>query len=118
MTYVVTEHCIGLACGDCVESCPADCFYSVPNAAFIPGLGFLRAYGEGEEKQVGMLVIHPDLCINCGACETECPVEAIHEDVSVPDESRPFIQINASITRGLNHVDQKERRCKRSSENN
>ena len=27
-----------------------------------------------------MLVIHPDECIDCGVCEPECPVEAIHSD--------------------------------------
>ena len=58
MSYVVTEHCIDLAFRDCVDSCPEDCFYFVPNAAFIPGLGFLLAGGDGNEKQGGMLVIH------------------------------------------------------------
>ena len=27
-----------------------------------------------------MLVIHPDECIDCGACEPECPAEAIKPD--------------------------------------
>ena len=58
MTYVVTESCIRCKYQDCVEVCPVDCFY------------------EGEN----MLVIHPDECIDCGVCEPECPVEAIHPD--------------------------------------
>ena len=37
---------------------PFDCFY------------------EGEN----MLVIHPDECIDCGVCEPECPIDAIHSD--------------------------------------
>ena len=58
MTYVVDEKCIKCKHMDCVEVCPVDCFY------------------EGEN----MLVIHPDECIDCGVCEPECPVEAIHSD--------------------------------------
>jgi len=30
------------------------------------------------------LYIHPDECIDCGACEPECPWQAIFEEVSVP----------------------------------
>ena len=58
MTYIVNDNCIKCKYMDCVEVCPADCFY------------------EGEN----MLVIHPDECIDCGVCEPECPVEAIKPD--------------------------------------
>ena len=58
MTYVVDENCIKCKLMDCVEVCPVDCFYEGKN----------------------MLVIHPDECIDCGVCEPECPVEAIHSD--------------------------------------
>jgi ferredoxin len=58
MTYVVVEACIKCKYMDCVEVCPVDCFY------------------EGEN----MLVIDPDVCIDCGVCEPECPVEAIKAD--------------------------------------
>ena len=58
MTYVVDEGCIKCKHMDCVDVCPVDCFY------------------EGEN----MLVIHPDECIDCGVCEPECPIEAIHSD--------------------------------------
>tara|TARA_B100000579_G_scaffold435514_1_gene458996 strand:+ start:161 stop:508 length:348 start_codon:yes stop_codon:yes gene_type:complete len=58
MTYVVDEKCIKCKYMDCVEVCPVDCFY------------------EGEN----MLVIHPDECIDCGVCEPECPIDAIHPD--------------------------------------
>ena len=36
----------------------------------------MDAFYEGEN----MLVIHPDECIGCGACEPECPAEAILPD--------------------------------------
>ena len=46
MTYVITEACIGVKDRACVEVCPVDCIY------------------EGEDQ----LYIHPDECIECGAC--------------------------------------------------
>jgi ferredoxin len=58
LTYVVDDNCIRCKLMDCVEICPVDCFY------------------EGEN----MLVIHPDECIDCGVCVTECPVDAIKAD--------------------------------------
>lgn len=58
MPYMVTEDCIKCKYMDCVEPCPVDCFR------------------EGEN----MLVIDPDLCIDCAACETRCPVDAIIPD--------------------------------------
>jgi ferredoxin len=42
-----------------------------------------------------MLYIHPDECIDCGACVPACPVEAIFPEWEVPDEWRRFISLNA-----------------------
>ena len=70
MTYVVDENCIKCKHMDCVEVCPVDCFY------------------EGEN----MLVIHPDECIDCGVCEPECPVDAIHSDTE--DGMEKWAEIN------------------------
>lgn len=58
MAYVVTESCIRCKFQDCLQVCPATCFYEGRN----------------------MLVINPEECINCGACAPECPVEAIIPD--------------------------------------
>ena len=58
MAYVITEPCIGVKDRACVDVCPVDCIY------------------EGPE----MLFIHPDECIDCGACVPACPVEAIRVD--------------------------------------
>ena len=55
MTYIIAEPCIDVKDRGCVDVCPVDCIY------------------EGED----MLYIHPDECIDCGACEPECPVTAI-----------------------------------------
>ena len=70
MTYIVKDECIKCKLTDCVEVCPVDCFY------------------EGEN----MLVIHPDECIDCGVCEPECPIEAIHSDTEPGMEK--WVQIN------------------------
>ena len=59
-TYIVDDGCINCKHKDCVEVCPVDCFY------------------EG----INTLVINPDECIDCGVCEPECPVEAIHSDTT------------------------------------
>jgi ferredoxin len=64
MTYVITEPCIGTKDASCVEVCPVDCIY------------------EADEQYY----IHPDECIDCGACEPECPVQAIFPDTDVPPE--------------------------------
>ena len=73
MTYVVVENCIKCKYMDCVEVCPVDCFY------------------EGDN----MLVIHPDECIDCGACVPACPVEAIFALDEVPEKWKNYIDINS-----------------------
>jgi NAD-dependent dihydropyrimidine dehydrogenase PreA subunit len=55
MPFVVGEPCVDIMDRSCVEECPVDCIY------------------EGGRK----LYIHPFECIDCGACEPACPVEAI-----------------------------------------
>ena len=75
MTYVVTEACIKCKYTDCVEVCPVDCFY------------------EGDN----MLVIDPDICIDCGVCEPECPVEAIKPDTEPGVED--WLKLNAEYAK-------------------
>ncbi|HEY3391407.1 MAG TPA: ferredoxin family protein [Lacipirellulaceae bacterium] len=76
MAYVVTAPCFGCKYTDCVVVCPCDCFY------------------EGEK----MLYINPEDCIDCDACRTECPVEAIFYEENVPPEWHSFIQLNAEMS--------------------
>jgi NAD-dependent dihydropyrimidine dehydrogenase PreA subunit len=59
----------------CVQECPVSCIY------------------EGSR----MLYIHPDECIDCGACEPVCPQEAIHYDGLIPAEQREFLDINRTV---------------------
>ncbi len=73
MPYVVTENCVDCRFTDCVEVCPVDCFYA-------------------DARQ---LYIHPDECIDCGACEFACPVKAIFNEDDLPPELRNWVAINA-----------------------
>ncbi len=44
-----------------------------------------------------MLFINPELCIDCEACQVECPVEAIYRDDELPDEHLGAIELNAKM---------------------
>jgi len=44
-----------------------------------------------------MLYIDPIDCIDCGACQPECPVQAIYFEDNVPDGEREFIALNAEM---------------------
>ncbi len=96
MTYVVTEPCVGTKDRSCVEVCPVDCFYNHPAGDLNQKVG-KEAPKAGD---IGMLVIHPDECIHCGACEPECPVEAIFEDDDVPEKWSEYVQLNQKVTEG------------------
>ena len=50
----------------CVSVCPVDCIH----------------YEEGVDRK---LFIDPNECIDCGACEPECPVNAIFPEDQLPD---------------------------------
>lgn len=99
MAYVVTEACIGTKDRSCVEVCPVDCFYNNPDPALNEKVG----REPGRANDFGMLVIHPDECIHCGACEPECPTEAIYDEDEVPENLTEYIDINASVTTGYSN---------------
>jgi NAD-dependent dihydropyrimidine dehydrogenase PreA subunit len=107
MAYVVTKPCLGTKDRSCVEVCPVDCFYNIVDRKLNDQFG-VELTPDGEP---GMLVINPDECINCGACEPECPVEAIHEDSGVPEDLQEFVQINESRTAGLSPEELDAIRC-------
>jgi NAD-dependent dihydropyrimidine dehydrogenase PreA subunit len=75
MTYVVAEPCIDVLDRACVEECPVDCIY------------------EGQR----MLYIHPDECVDCGACEPVCPVEAIFYEDDLPATWRGYGSANSQF---------------------
>jgi NAD-dependent dihydropyrimidine dehydrogenase PreA subunit len=76
MAYIIAEPCIGTKDAACVAVCPVDCIY------------------EADE----MYYINPDECIDCGACEPECPVEAIFADDAVPEQWQSFIARNRTLS--------------------
>jgi NAD-dependent dihydropyrimidine dehydrogenase PreA subunit len=43
---------------------------------------------------------------NCGACEPECPVEAIFPEDALPDKWEPFVRINYAYGEGLDIVNE------------
>jgi NAD-dependent dihydropyrimidine dehydrogenase PreA subunit len=43
---------------------------------------------------------------NCGACEPECPVEAIYPEDALPDKWEPFVKINYAYGDGMDVVNQ------------
>lgn len=72
MAYVIGQPCVDIKDRACVEECPVDCIY------------------EGER----MLYIQPDECVDCGACEPVCPVEAIYYEDDLPPEFAPYQEEN------------------------
>src|SRR6266849_5522263 len=45
-----------------------------------------------------MYYINPDECIECGACEPECPVNAIFHESAVPEEWQSYTQKNRELS--------------------
>jgi NAD-dependent dihydropyrimidine dehydrogenase PreA subunit len=76
MAYVITQPCIDVKDKSCVDVCPVSCIYIESD--------------DVDRK----LYIHPDECIDCGACEPECPVNAIFEQSAVPPEWEEFIELD------------------------
>jgi len=73
MTYVITDACLDVMDRSCLLQCPVDCIH--------PG-----------ER---MLYIDPAECIDCGACESVCPQNAIFFEDDLLAEKQRFLQINA-----------------------
>ena len=71
MTYVITEPCIGTKDASCVDVCPVDCIHST-----------------ADDEQY---FIDPSTCIDCAACETVCPVNAIFFKEDVPEEWKGYV---------------------------
>jgi len=43
------------------------------------------------------MYIDPEECISCGACEPECPVEAIFEEDELPSKWSNYLEKNAEF---------------------
>jgi NAD-dependent dihydropyrimidine dehydrogenase PreA subunit len=75
VTYVIAQPCVDLKDRACVDECPVDCIY------------------EGKR----MLYIHPDECVDCGACEPVCPVEAIFYEDDTPEQWKDYYNANVDF---------------------
>lgn len=94
MAYVVTENCLDCKYTSCAVVCP------------------VQAFREGED----MLYIDPDSCIDCNACVSECPVEAIFPDYELGSSQKQWIEINRTESQKYPMIDVKrkalkEKRC-------
>jgi len=48
-----------------------------------------------EDQGEVQLYIHPEECIDCGACESVCTVTVIFAEADVPDQLKTFTEMNA-----------------------
>ena len=82
MPFIITDPCIDTKDTACVDVCPVDCIHPRKD--------------EPEFEAANMLYIHPEECIDCGACVPACPVAAIYDSVdSTPDSQKDLIEANA-----------------------
>ena len=86
MTTVVTDNCRRCRFTDCVTVCPVACFH-------------------GDEE---MVYIDPEVCIDCGACIPECPVQAIYEDTDLPADKHQWVQTNAERAKLCPVIEEKQ----------
>uniref|UniRef100_UPI00194FA417 4Fe-4S dicluster domain-containing protein n=2 Tax=Bacteria TaxID=2 RepID=UPI00194FA417 len=74
-------------CSDasCVYACPVNCIHPTPD--------------EPDFRTAEMLYVDPAACVDCGACASACPVDAITSSKKLTEEQKPFIEINADFYR-------------------
>ena len=82
-TYIITELCADHLDISCVEACPVDCIYLYD--------------GDDTSIPTDQLLIDPDECIDCGACEPVCPWEAIFPEAELPSIFKTDLALNARI---------------------
>ena len=77
MTYVIGKPCIDVMDRACVDECPVDCIYEGGRA----------------------LYIHPDECVDCGACKSICHMDAIYYESDLPADQHQHLADNAAFFR-------------------
>jgi len=87
MAFIITDPCIGTKDHSCVDVCPVDCIHPRKD--------------EPEFEQMSMLYIHPDECIDCGACVPACPVAAIYDSPeATPSNQKDLVGANTVYRNG------------------
>lgn len=75
MAYVIGASCVDVTDRACLDVCPVDCIY----------VGDRKSY------------INANECIDCGACQPECPEDAIFVDRSGRKDEQKAVFITDSI---------------------
>lgn len=83
MPWVITRLCTDCLDTGCVSVCPVDCIYEY--------------VGPDKAQFRNQLYINPDECIDCGACEPECPWQAIFEAPAVPEPFADDTELNRKV---------------------
>ena len=87
MPFIITDHCIETKDTACVDVCPVDCIHPRKD--------------EPEYEAATIMYIHPEECIDCGACVPACPVAAIYESIdATPSNQKDLIEANAVYRQG------------------
>jgi NAD-dependent dihydropyrimidine dehydrogenase PreA subunit len=87
MPFIITDPCIETKDTACVDVCPVDCIHPRKD--------------EPEFAAATMLYIHPEECIDCGACVPACPVAAIYESIdATPAHQQDLVEANAVYRNG------------------
>ena len=91
MPYVVTQSC----CADasCVLACPVNCIHPAP--------------GEPGFATTEMLYVDPGGCVDCGACATACPADAVVPHTALTPAQVPFAALNAAYYDAFPHSDRR-----------
>ncbi len=76
MPHIIAEPCIGTKDRSCQEVCPVECIY----------------------ESSDQLYIHPDECIDCGACVPACPVSAIYPEEDLPEKWIAYVAKNRELS--------------------
>ncbi len=88
MPHVVSPRCMNNRNTACCSVCPVGAFFEV--------------------KEPAMLVIHPDICIDCAICVSECPTHAIYSGEELPDCYAEWADKNAELAERGERVTEKK----------
>lgn len=77
MAYVIAEPCVDHTDQSCVVVCPVDCIAADPAL---------------DRK----FYIDPEVCIDCGSCQTACPNHAVFAADRLPPEWAHYAWIDAT----------------------
>jgi NAD-dependent dihydropyrimidine dehydrogenase PreA subunit len=75
MAYVIAQPCIDELDESCIAVCPVDCIH----------------FDKAIDRKA---YIDPAECIDCGACEPECPVDAIFAADDLPAAWQAHAELN------------------------